>query len=203
MNNPLKINVPLKAWVTSNYELQQLIDCLAEPAKHEKRVAQLLFFSTSDMRDQGWVPVAEAMATVTLESRDAVVRSAVEVLNEKLASERATSAQRQNAILDAISKLQALPAPAEASPSEIARQSVERWGVEWSAPRANALPSQFREGERVMYVPHHADGNLMHEDCEDGVVTSINERFVFVRYGNDAHGQATAATQLAEVLIPF
>lgn len=37
-------------------------------------------------------------------------------------------------------------------------------------------------GMLVAYVPMHANGNLMHPDVEDGVVSSKNDRFVFVKY---------------------
>ncbi len=42
--------------------------------------------------------------------------------------------------------------------------------------------TDFRKGEKVLYIPCHADGNKNHSDCEKGVVSSINKRFVFVKY---------------------
>ena len=44
------------------------------------------------------------------------------------------------------------------------------------------LTSYFKHGMRVLYVPNHADGNVDHQDCERGVVSSVNEDFVFVKY---------------------
>ena len=41
---------------------------------------------------------------------------------------------------------------------------------------------KFRKGDRVRYTPHHAGGNPYHKDCQDGVVSSTNDRFVFVKY---------------------
>lgn len=40
----------------------------------------------------------------------------------------------------------------------------------------------FQGAQRVRYVPHHAHGDLMHADCEDGTVSSVGARFVFVRF---------------------
>lgn len=37
---------------------------------------------------------------------------------------------------------------------------------------------------RVRYIPAHANGYPNHKDCEDGVVSSTNDRFVFVKYDN-------------------
>ena len=56
--------------------------------------------------------------------------------------------------------------------------------------------ADFHEGQRVRYVPMHAHGNFNHVDCEDGVVTSINRQFVFVRYDGRHGSQATLPTDL-------
>lgn len=44
--------------------------------------------------------------------------------------------------------------------------------------------SDFQKGMKVRYVPNHANGDASHKDCEDGVVSSTNDRFVFVKYDN-------------------
>lgn len=46
--------------------------------------------------------------------------------------------------------------------------------------------SLFRPGTRVIYVPGHAHGDPDHPDCERGTVSSVNERFVFVKFGDQA-----------------
>lgn len=43
---------------------------------------------------------------------------------------------------------------------------------------------EFKKGDRVRYIPAHARGVFNHPDCEDGVVSSVNEKFVFVKYDN-------------------
>lgn len=42
----------------------------------------------------------------------------------------------------------------------------------------------FKTGDRVIYVPTHAKGDITHEDCEVGTVSSVNpySETVFVRF---------------------
>lgn len=42
----------------------------------------------------------------------------------------------------------------------------------------------FTKGMQVTYVPSHAKGNAKHPDCQRGVVSSTNDKFVFVKYDN-------------------
>lgn len=42
----------------------------------------------------------------------------------------------------------------------------------------------FEKGNRVKYIPTHANGNLSHPDCEEGTVSSQNKTGVFVHYDN-------------------
>ena len=42
----------------------------------------------------------------------------------------------------------------------------------------------FKHGMRVRYIPTHADGDENHKDCEDGIVSSVNDYCVFVKYDN-------------------
>lgn len=44
--------------------------------------------------------------------------------------------------------------------------------------------SDFRKCQRVLYVPTHAHGDLDHPDCKRGVVSSVNDWWVFVKYDN-------------------
>lgn len=45
-------------------------------------------------------------------------------------------------------------------------------------------------GDKVVYQPGHGR-------CEEGVITSVTERYVFVRYGSDVGSKATRADWLA------
>lgn len=68
----------------------------------------------------------------------------------------------------------------------------EAWGMsesldKFSRPEdgdilANSSTESFRVGERVVYIPGHAEGDISHPDCECGKVSSTNEKFVFVRF---------------------
>jgi hypothetical protein len=40
----------------------------------------------------------------------------------------------------------------------------------------------FTKGDRVVYVPTHAHGDPLHEDCDHGVVSSVRGNTVFVKY---------------------
>ena len=44
--------------------------------------------------------------------------------------------------------------------------------------------TDFKKGDKVRYVPNHANGDTLHPDCENGVVSTTNEKFVFVKYDN-------------------
>ena len=43
--------------------------------------------------------------------------------------------------------------------------------------------SDFKKGDKVIYIPNHANGPN-HNDCKRGVVSSINDTYVFVKYDN-------------------
>jgi len=54
--------------------------------------------------------------------------------------------------------------------------------------------------ERVIYVPKHAKKNLTHSDCEHGVVSSFNDKFIFVKYIRNGILQSTAQATSPEDL---
>lgn len=56
------------------------------------------------------------------------------------------------------------------------------------------IATAFSAGDRVLYVPHHANGDTAHPDCERGIVSSTNDVNVFVRYYNK-HGDLTYTAQ--------
>jgi hypothetical protein len=49
----------------------------------------------------------------------------------------------------------------------------------------------FKKGMRVRYIPTHAHGDRAHQDCENGVVSSVGVKFVFVKYDNAAQIMTT------------
>lgn len=48
----------------------------------------------------------------------------------------------------------------------------------------------FKTGQNVIYTAGHGEK-------ESGVVTSTNDKFVFVRYGNNLQSQATSPEDLS------
>lgn len=61
-------------------------------------------------------------------------------------------------------------------------------------PRSKHVPSDFVPGDQVVYRPAYGP-------CEEGVVTSVNDRVVFVRYkATQVKGTATYATDLFKAL---
>lgn len=48
----------------------------------------------------------------------------------------------------------------------------------------------FNVDDTVMYVPRHKQGNFTESDLHHGVVTSKNNRFVFVRFEDKKRSEA-------------
>lgn len=49
--------------------------------------------------------------------------------------------------------------------------------------------NELHAGQRVRYVPGHANGDRNHPDCEDGIIRSFNSQgFPFVVYDNRRRG---------------
>jgi hypothetical protein len=44
--------------------------------------------------------------------------------------------------------------------------------------------NNFDHGDHVLYIPVHANGDTKHKDCQYGVVSSKNDKCVFVKYNN-------------------
>jgi len=42
----------------------------------------------------------------------------------------------------------------------------------------------FKKGMPVRHIPPHVNGDENHSDCENGIVSSINDKWVFVKYDN-------------------
>lgn len=63
----------------------------------------------------------------------------------------------------------------------------------------NITLDEAAPGMRVRYVPYHAHGDLAHKDCEDGIVSSKNNTYIFVRFKLGAVGQACKQDQLVRM----
>lgn len=42
--------------------------------------------------------------------------------------------------------------------------------------------SDFEPGQKVTYIPRHANGDLTHKECEHGTVSASSTMYVFVRF---------------------
>ena len=47
---------------------------------------------------------------------------------------------------------------------------------------------EFTEGDKIIYVPSHVNGNVRHKDCEHGVVVRVNNHFVFCQFYRKENG---------------
>lgn len=59
----------------------------------------------------------------------------------------------------------------------------------------------FEKDECVTYVPTHANGDINHPDVENGIVSSVNEFYVFVKYIHNNIVNTTAAATKATDLV--
>lgn len=58
----------------------------------------------------------------------------------------------------------------------------------------------FQPGDSVKYIPPHAQNDITHSDCENGVVKSISSLYVFVQYIRRGVIQNTAEATFPENL---
>jgi hypothetical protein len=108
MSNPTRFTGTVKAWTTSQW---RGIDTVLHSVQGGEldEAASSMMYTNNDMSDaENWVEVGVATITVTLRPREELVAKELEGLNNQLANVRAENQQRENAILDRISKLQAL-----------------------------------------------------------------------------------------------
>jgi len=58
-------------------------------------------------------------------------------------------------------------------------------------------PAEFGQhiGQSVVYTPPGCESECTRR--EQGVITAVSDRYVFVRYGADVHAKATAPENLA------
>lgn len=102
----MKIEFTQTAYVTGDYELRHLVNALA---KGDTALAgRAISPAVTDMTSHGWIKVGVAHITVDLLDPKDMQGEQLAALQAQLQKERADSQMRQNAILEQISKLQAL-----------------------------------------------------------------------------------------------
>jgi hypothetical protein len=61
--------------------------------------------------------------------------------------------------------------------------------------------TDFKEWDRVIYIPPQANGDYNHKDCENGVVHSVSDKYVFVRYIHHGTIENTSKATNPDLLI--
>lgn len=102
----MKIETTQTAYVTSDYDMRRFMDDLSKGETQE--AANRAVLAQHDMTDSGWTKVGTARVTIELPSIDDMQSAQLAALKAQLQKERAESQVRQNAILEAISKLTCL-----------------------------------------------------------------------------------------------
>lgn len=108
MSTPVKITGTLKAWTTSKWRGIDEINHMISEGKNDEAINGMTYLSNDMSAVDEWTEVGIAEITVTFYPRDTVVDKELNGLNTQLQKVRAENQQRENAILDRISKLQAL-----------------------------------------------------------------------------------------------
>lgn len=108
MSEPKTFTGTTKAWTTSKWrDIDSILHTVKE-GKFDEAAAEMTYLN-HDMSDtDGWVEVGIATITVTFHNRDELVAKELEGLNVQLQKVRSENMMRENAILDRISKLQAI-----------------------------------------------------------------------------------------------
>lgn len=108
MTKPIQFTGTTKVWTTSHWRnIEHILHTVKEGELDE--AASMLTYVNHDMSEtEGWAEVGVATITVTFHPRDEIVAKELEGLNTQLQKVRAENHMRENAILDRISKLQAL-----------------------------------------------------------------------------------------------
>lgn len=101
----MKIEFTTGAYTSDEFSLSRLMDGLTN--SNYSDAGDALSFSNFDMSGR-WVKVGDAHITVEILDARAIQNEQLAMLKALLDKERAESQQRQNAILNRISKLQAL-----------------------------------------------------------------------------------------------
>lgn len=109
MRTPKQFTGTAKAWTTSNWRnMDTLLQAVAK-GEFEEAVGEILSYTNHDMSSsEEWAEVGVATITVTLFPREQVVEKELSGLKQQLEKVRADNHMRENAILDRISKLQAI-----------------------------------------------------------------------------------------------
>lgn len=108
MSNTMKVSGSAKVWTTSKWSGIERINHLISEGKADEAISALTYINQDMSSCEEWTEVGVAEITVTFYPRDTVVAKELEGLKAQLEKVRAENHMRENAILDRISKLQAI-----------------------------------------------------------------------------------------------
>ena len=108
MTTPVKITGTAKAWTTSKWMGIDKINHMIAEGENDEAISGMTYINHDMSGTEEWTEVGIAEITVTFYPREDVVAKELKGLNKQLEKVRADNHMRENAILDRISKLQAL-----------------------------------------------------------------------------------------------
>ena len=108
MSTPITFTGTVKAWTTSKWRNIDHILHLVKVGDFDEAASALGYINDDMSNMEGWAEVGVATITITFHPRDELVAKELDGLNTQLQKVRAENQQRENAILDRISKLQAI-----------------------------------------------------------------------------------------------
>lgn len=70
------------------------------------------------------------------------------------------------------------------------KPATHKYGEHWfcaehgsrEKPTPTRTPSDFTPGQSVIYIPPHACNDPAHPDCVPGMVTAVDNRYIFVKF---------------------
>lgn len=108
MTTPVKITGTAKAWTTSKWRGIDEINHMIAEGENDEAISGMTYINHDMSGTEEWTEVGIAEITVTFYPREDVVAKELKGLSAQLQKVRADNMMRENAILDRISKLQAL-----------------------------------------------------------------------------------------------
>jgi hypothetical protein len=115
MPTPIQATATIKAWTTSEWRNLDHIIGMIDRGEATEALATMAYINHDMSKTEGWAEVGAAEITVTFFPRDTVVAKELDGLKQQLEKVRAENHMRENAILDRISKLQAITYTPEAA----------------------------------------------------------------------------------------
>lgn len=108
MSTPITFTGTCKVWTTSKWRGIDNILHTVSAGDTNAAVSEMSYINHDMSSAEDWTEVGIAQITVTLHPREVVVEKELEGLKQQLEKVRADNHMRENAILDRISKLQAI-----------------------------------------------------------------------------------------------